>query len=652
MAVLFILDVILVLVFAYSLATVLRPPTRPAFLISLFVLVWADLVLATEILSLLALIKPIPMAAAHAVLAAVALAVRRIAGSPRPADFRLPTREEIVRSIKSVPDLWFLGAAVGLTYVLLAVVNVLVPPNNMDSLAYHLTRVAFWIQHHSLAPWPTPYLSQTAFPPNAEIGSLWSMLFLHRDLLAGFTQWFSALAASVSIFGLARGFGSSRRQAGFAALLFLTLPMIVLQSTTTQNDLTAAALATAMVFMLRLGLETRHAGMLILSGAAMGLALGAKFTVAMVLPGFALGLAYIVLTRKPRPIRLVLTWAGACAAGFVLLGAFIYVQNWRYFRSPIGSQEMFYNQVNHDKVGLGTLIRSNVARDIYSLMDLTGVPKPLARAGIKARAGIGAAAFSALGVPEDRPGLNRYYPSFAFNRPVPQASEAGSFFGPLGFFLWLPLILYWGVAGFIKRDGRLIPALAFLGFLLIIGGSQAWLPFRGRFYCGVIALAAPLVAAAFRPGRWPSLGRGLIIVAAVTVMAVTAVTNVQKPLVGPEAVWTKAYSERRYQIWNKAKMAYRRLCEAIPAGATVADIMKFQDPEYILFGEDLGRTIIPIHPPPEVVDLKWLEENPYRYVMVHSMDFCPVAELPSPQFRVLTAMPFKLIIRQDQARRP
>lgn len=652
MAVLFILDIFLVLVFAFSLATFLRPPTRPAFLVSLFVLVWADLVLAVEVLSLLALIKPVPMMAAHAVLAAVALTVRKVAGNPRPAEFRLPSRQEIVRSIKSVPDLWFLAAAVGLTYVLLAVVNVLVPPNNMDSLAYHLTRVAFWIQHHSLAPWPTPYLSQAAFPPNAEIGSLWSMLFLHRDLLAGFTQWFSAFGAALAIFGLARGFGSSRRQAGFAALLFLTLPMIVLQATTTQNDLTAAAMVAAMVFLIWLGLRTRHAGMLILSGAVMGLALGTKFTVVMVLPGFAIGLAYIVLMRKPRPIRMVLTWAGACLAGFILLGAFIFVQNWRYFRSPLGSQEILSNQANHDKVSLGTLIRSNAARDIYSFMDLSGVPNPLASAGVKARARLGAAAFKVLGVPEDSPELNRYSHSFTFERPTPEASEAGSFFGPLAFFLWLPLILYWSVTGFIKRDGRLIPALAFLSFLVIIGGSQAWLPFRGRFYCGAIALSAPLVAAAFRPGRWPSLGRGLIIVAACTVMTVTTFTNVQKPLVGPQAIWAKARSERRYATWNQAQRAFRRLCKAVPPGATVADIMKYQDPEYILFGENLNRRVVPIHPPPEVVDLKWLEEHPYRYVMVHSTGLCPVAELPSPQFLVLTAPPFKLIIRQDQARRP
>jgi hypothetical protein len=652
MIALFILDVILVLAFAFCLATVVRPPTRPAFLISLFVFVWADLVLATEVLSLLTLVKPVPMAVAHAVLAAAALAVRAAAGSPRPPVLAFPSRAEIARSLRSVPDLWFLGAAVGLTYAFLAVLNVLVPPNNMDSMAYHLTRVAFWIQHHSLAPWPTPYLTQSAFPLNAEIGSLWSMLYLHRDALAGFTQWFASLAAAVSIFGMARGFGSSRRQAAFAAFLFLTLPMIVLQSTTTQNDLTAAALVAAMVFLLLLGLRTRHSGTLILSGSAMGLALGTKLTVVMALPGIILGLAFLVLTRRPRPVRMLVTWAGACLAGFVLLGAFNFVQNWGYYKAPVGSRGLITRASVSAGAGRGSLVRSNAARDIYSLLDLTGVPRPLAEAAVMARARLGRAAFKALGVPEARSAIKRKALAFDFTKPKPQPSEAGSFFGPLGFFLWLPLVLYWGVAGFLKRDGRLIPALAFLGFLLVLGGSQVWLPFRGRFYCGVIALSAPLVAAVFRPGFWPSLGRGLLIVAACTVMAGTVAANVQKPLLGPRAIWSKARSERRFIVWNQAQMAYRHLCEAIPPCSTVADIMDYQDAEYILFGDRLDREIIPVHPAPQKIDLAWLEENPYDYVMVHDTGLCHVEELPSSRYRVLEAPPFKLIIRRDEARRP
>jgi hypothetical protein len=384
----------------------------------------------------------------------------------------------------------------------------------------------------------------------------------------------------------------------------------------------------------------------------MGLALGAKFTAGMMLPGFALGLGFVFLTRRPRPLRMMAIWSGACLAGFVLLGAFNYAQTWLFYKAPLGSANMVSRMSNRGQVGLGTLVRSNVARDIYSLMDFAGVPKPLAWAGVNARAKAGAAAFKLLRVPTDSPALNRFEHAFTFKKPRPEASEAGSFFGPLGFFLWLPLILYWSVAGFIKRDGRLMPALAFLGFLLVMAGSQAWLPFRGRLYCGVIALCAPLTAAVFRSGRRLPIGRGLIILAACTFMAVTAVTNVQKPLLGDKSIWGKAYEERRFTTWSPSQMAYRRLCQAVPPGATVADIMKFQDLEYILFGEDLTHTVVPIYPPPDIVDLKWLEAHPYPYLLVHSTGVCPVAELPAERFRVLTGPPYKLIIRRDEAQRP
>src|SRR3989339_995797 len=44
------------------------------------------------------------------------------------------------------------------------------PPNTYDSLGYHMTRVAYWVQHQSVAhyPAPAPDLRQLYMPPLAE----------------------------------------------------------------------------------------------------------------------------------------------------------------------------------------------------------------------------------------------------------------------------------------------------------------------------------------------------------------------------------------------------------------------------------------------------------------------------------------------------
>ncbi len=645
MAALFALDVALVLAFAYFLATAFRPPTRPAFLTSLFVLVWVDLVLTAEILSLLHLLTAWGMAAGHLILGAAAFLVWQAAGRPRHPRFSLPSRPEWLESLKSWPDLWTLGLAVGLAYAFLAVINLLVPPNNMDSMAYHLTRVAYWIQHHSLAPWQSRSLAQTAFPLNAEIGSLWSMLFLRRDLLTGFVQWSSALAAATAVFGLARGFGASRPQAAFASSVYLTLPMIVLQSTTTQNDLAAAAMFAVLAYLFLLGLKTKHRGMLILSGAALGLVMGMKLTAPMIGPGFVLAAAYVTLTRRPRPFRLLLVWAGACLAGFVLLGAFNYVQSWLFYGHPLGDERIIDKQLGEMSAGDITLIRSNVACDVFGFMDFSGIPGPAARLGVRARKDLGQTVFHALRVPFDDKTLNARGHQFSFRVREPVASEAGSFFGPLGFFLILPLVLYWVVRGLITRDERLILALSFLGFMLVIGGSQAWIPFRGRFYCAAVTLVAPLASPLFGRGIGRAVIRAVIGIIAATTLIVTLLTNVQKPLIGQDAIWGKSRAELRMAEGQRTSFPNRAIERWIPPEAKVATILQYKDPEYILFGEGLTRTLVQVLPAPPTVDLDWLHKNPYDYVVVHALDFCPVTELPAGEFRVLFHPPFKIIIR-------
>ncbi len=645
MTVLFIADVVLVLAFAGFLATTLRPSTRPAFLLSLFVIGWGGLVLTFEVLSLLHQVRPWPTAAGHALLTGAAFLGWVKAGRPRPPRFSLPGREAAVASLKSWPDVWALALTVGLVYALLAVLIVLVPPNNIDSMVYHLARVGYWIQHQTLAPWPTACLVQTIHPPNAEMGMLQSMIFLRSDVLAGFVQWVCALAAAVAIFGLARLLGAKRAPAALAASVFLSLPIIALESTTTQNDVATAAMVAAAAYFLGLGLRTEQPTPLYLSGAAFGLALGMKFTVALILPGFVLGLAWVTLTRRPRPWKKLFVWAGASIAGVVLFGAFNYIQCWRYYGHPLGTPEMIHYQGSEEGAGDLRMMRMNAARDIYGLMDFTGLPRPLAGPAVKVRAKAGKAVFGALGLKDDHRRFDAHGSRFSFDFPKPLATEAGAFFGPLGFFLILPLLL-WGLgAGLIKRDLRVVPALAFFGFLLAVGATQAWRPFRGRFYCSVIALSVPLIALLFRETGKRVILRVLIILTAVVVLAGTVLTNVQKPLVGPKAIWDRTRDERRTVIWDSQLIPPQALDGLIPPRARVALILNDRDPEYPIFGRRLGRTLVPIHPRPEVVDETWFRESGFRYFVVN-VELMAAAPLSPAAFKVVDRLPYRIVIRR------
>lgn len=178
-------------------------------------------------------VSPGPVLAVQLLIAACgAAAVRRSRGSPRL--LRPPTR--LLRPIPlAVAALLALVAVAALTY----------RPNNWDSMTYHLARVAHWIQNRSVAAYPTASVRQTALPPGAEYLLLVLQVIAGSDRLANLVQlgaWGLVVGAAAP---LARCFGATRRIARAATLLVASAPMALLQASSTQNDLVAAALGVA-----------------------------------------------------------------------------------------------------------------------------------------------------------------------------------------------------------------------------------------------------------------------------------------------------------------------------------------------------------------------------------------------------------------------
>ena len=111
-------------------------------------------------------------------------------------------------------------------------------PNDYDVLWYHLARAAFWKQQHAVAYIPGANDARlNGFPPNAEIADSFTMILGWTDRFVGFVQLSALLATMTAVAGMARRIGLSVRQALFGALLFATLPVVVLQSATALNDL-------------------------------------------------------------------------------------------------------------------------------------------------------------------------------------------------------------------------------------------------------------------------------------------------------------------------------------------------------------------------------------------------------------------------------
>jgi hypothetical protein len=120
-------------------------------------------------------------------------------------------------------------------------------PSNWDSMTYHLSRVAHWLQHGSVEAYETGIYRQVLYAPGAEYLVLLLQAVSGTDRLAAAPQLVAWLLVVASGAPLARLAGAPRRVAAWAGPLVAGTPMMVLQATSTQNDLVAAALALAVV---------------------------------------------------------------------------------------------------------------------------------------------------------------------------------------------------------------------------------------------------------------------------------------------------------------------------------------------------------------------------------------------------------------------
>src|SRR5205823_10210692 len=108
---------------------------------------------------------------------------------------------------------------VALAYELLLVLAA--PPNNWDSLTYHLARAAAWAQHGGVSWIPNaPTDRMNEFQPIAEQQILYLFAITGTGALFALPQLVAQLATMVAIYGASRRLGYEARGAACAALLF------------------------------------------------------------------------------------------------------------------------------------------------------------------------------------------------------------------------------------------------------------------------------------------------------------------------------------------------------------------------------------------------------------------------------------------------
>jgi len=197
---------------------------------------------------------------------------------------------------------------------------------------YHITNLVTWVRNHSI--WELPFQNTGFFtathPGNGELIGAPMLLATGGDQLAYIGNIVVAALCVIACATIVRELDGRPDLGALAALALVGAPLVfATQGHSLATDLPATAGVLAGVAALLRARRTRDVRWVVLAGFALGLALGSKYTVLLVVP---VVVAAGVLALKPRRAALWL------APGLVLLAAPWFLRNLLATGNPIFPQ--------------------------------------------------------------------------------------------------------------------------------------------------------------------------------------------------------------------------------------------------------------------------------------------------------------------------
>lgn len=414
---------------------------------------------------------------------------------------------------------------------ILALVDLVAPPNNFDSMTYHMARVVHWMQNHNVYHYPTHIERQLHQNPGAEFIILHLQILSGGDRYANLVQWFAMVGSVIGVSLIAAQLRASVHVQIFAAALCCSIPMGILQACNTQNDYVIGFWLVCLVsFILTANEETggRRWLYVLAVGAALGLAVLTKGTAYCYAPPLALWFC----VNQVRRFR----WSAAgpfiaTMAIALALNCGHYYRNIELYGSPIGSglggignRYKYTNDVHGPKVVISNLIRN-------TLTDLA-IP-PMSVSNTIKNAGLWTLGVLGIDPQDPRTTVTGNYllvPGSAWN----DENFAANPIHVVLILLTLPTLILGSWPE--KRPIRVYAASLVAGYLIL-----CWL-LRYQYWCNrlhltLIVLWTPLIALAMDRAcrKWVLHAISWLLLASVIPVIIT---NIQHPLIGPMNIFT------------------------------------------------------------------------------------------------------------------
>jgi len=369
--------------------------------------------------------------------------------------------------------------AIALILVLTLITAIYSPPNNFDSMTYHMARVVHWIQNQSVRFYPTVITRQNYSMPLAEYMIMHLQILSQSDLYANLVQWSAFVLLILLVGKIADSLGVSRRSRYLSGLFVAALPIGILESSSTQNDMLTAFFCVSFGYYLLGLMKNGSWSDALLSGISFGLALLTKGTAYIYCAGIGIPLVVFgMLTfQRTKWVPLIQKLVLLVLLGLAINTPF-YIRNLDLYGNPL-STETGKIQVDHLSVkGL----YANLVRNA-SVNFAVPVPTVNEKMTIFLRKHLGDLADA----PEFTFQSSNYEIKYLINE-----DQAGNLIQTL---LMIPLFGV-SVLWFRKKEFSLFAwTAAMLLCILLFSLLIKWQPWGSRLQLAIFALAAPLFGA-------------------------------------------------------------------------------------------------------------------------------------------------------------
>jgi hypothetical protein len=264
-----------------------------------------------------------------------------------------------INKIKQSPLVLWLLSSLGLATAIIGLIAIVAPTNNWDSMDYHMSRVSYWIQNHSISNYPTSYTPQLYQNPWSAFVIMHFQILSGGDYFANLVQWLSMIGSLIGVSLIAKQLGTNLHGQVFSTIVAGTIPMGILQASSTQSDYVLAfwivCFAHYVIVISQAGKRSNWYHLLIAS-SCLGLAILSKGTAYVYAFPFCIWLGLLQIKRLGWQVYKSAFIVGGISS---LVNIAHYLRNYNLFASPLGEPGDYKNEV----MGINILI-SNLLRNL------------------------------------------------------------------------------------------------------------------------------------------------------------------------------------------------------------------------------------------------------------------------------------------------